>query len=255
MAGFDFSNISGESFGDIEDVFFKKDGKSFNTETQPSDRKVNLQDLSKSIAEKSNQLTREQNNSASTSGTVINISADVIGSEEDVRITLTEQEERRMNTSSVRNKEFIDVNTGEIVIIIEKTEMYNGTNLYTVKQENGKMITYPRSMFLSRTKQFVPKDFYIREAERALEDSIDKFNSLILDLIHENKNLNETDDGKYLELMLDTPLEIIGGMKVPDKVQIPVKRMFDMDYKILMLENVICLDNKIASLLFIDIWF
>ena len=55
--------------------------------------------------------------------------------------------------------------------------------------------------------------------------------------------------------MFDTPLEIIGGMKVPDKVQIPVKRMFDMDYKILMLENVICLDNKIAALLFTDIWF
>ena len=46
-------------------------------------------------------------------------------------------------------------------------------------------------------------------------------------------------------------MDILGCIPVPDKVQIPVKRMFDMNYKLLMLEYVICLDNKIAALLFI----
>jgi hypothetical protein len=77
----------------------------------------------------------------------------------------------------------------------------------------------------------------------------------ILNLVQDPNMLNETSDGKYLEIFLDEPLEIIGGMLVPDRVQIPVKRMFDLEYKLMILENVICLDNKIASLLFIDIWF
>ncbi len=77
----------------------------------------------------------------------------------------------------------------------------------------------------------------------------------IMEMIKNNRSLAETSDGKYIELLLETPIDIIGEMVVPDKIQIPVKRMFDLEYKILMLENVICLDNKIASLLFQDIWF
>jgi len=251
--GFDFSNASGEEFGNIEDVFFKKDGRSIIEQDMSGDGKVDLKKLSASIAEKSEKIAKTQQ--SCSSGTIINISKDIIGGEEDVKIHLTEQEERRMRTSSVRNKEFIDVNTGELITIIEKTEMYNGTNLYTVKHENGKILTYPRGMFIGRTKQFVPKEFYVREAERAIEDSIDKYNLEILNLIKENININETSDGKYLEMILDIPIDIIGGIPVPDRVQIPIKRIFDLEYKILMLENVICLDNKIAALLFIDIWF
>ena len=74
-------------------------------------------------------------------------------------------------------------------------------------------------------------------------------------MVQDPSLLGETSDGKYLEIVLDEPMEIVGGMMVPDRVQIPVKRMFDLEYKLMMLENVICLDNKIAGLLFIDIWF
>ncbi len=252
--GFDFSNASGEQFGDIEGVFFSdKNGKNFVDPESSGDGKVDLQKLNQSIADKTEAIAKTH--STTTHGTVINISKDIIGTDEDMKVILTEQEERRMNTTSVKNKEYINLNDGSVITVIEKTEMYNGTNLYTVKDESGKMITYPRSMFLGRTKQFVPKDYYIREAERALEDSIDKFYMNIMEMIKNNRSLAETSDSKYIELLLETPINIIGDMVVPDKIQIPVKRMFDLEYKILMLENVICLDNKIASLLFQDIWF
>lgn len=252
--GFDFSNASGEAFGNIEDVFFTKNGKSITPESHiKQDSKINLSDLNKSLQDKSAELVHTTNNSSS--GTVITISKEVLDDETDLSIELTEQEERRMNTSSVRNKSYIDINTGEVIVIIEKTELYNGTHLYTVKHENEKMITYPRSKFVGKAKQFIPKDFYIREAERAIEDSIDTVSPIILEALKYNQNLEETSDGKYLELLLDTPIEIIGGMMVPDKIQIPVKRLFDLEYKMMMLESVICMDNKIASLLFTDIWF
>lgn len=254
--GFDL-DASGESFGDINDIFFSKGGKPIVPTQQPqhSGERVNLGDLSKEVAEKAKEISKEVRDSGRTGATVIQISKDVIGTEEDVNIILDEQEEKRMRTSSVKSKTFIDINTGEQVTIIEKTEMYNGTNLYTGKKEDGKMVTYPRSLFVGKTKQFVPKEFYIREAERAIEDTIAKLNSEIYKILENNKTLEETSDGIYLEYMLDEPIEIIGGMAVPDKVQIPVKRLFDLEYKLMMLENVICLDNKIASLLFVDIWF
>jgi len=247
--GFDFNNSSGESFGNIEDVFFKKDGKPIIDSTiGNSSEKVNLNELKQSIHEKSVQSTNN------TSGTTITISKEILDLDEDKIVKLTSLEERRMNISSVRNKSFININDGSEITIVEKTQMYNGVNLYTAKQENGEMITYPRSMFVGSTKQFVPKEFYIREAERVLEDTIIKQYNNIKALIEKQELLEETPDSKYLELMLPEPLSI-GSMVVPDKVQIPVKRIFDMEYKIMFLENVICLDNKIASLLFIDIWF
>jgi len=249
---FDFSNASGEAFGDIENVFFTKDGKNFlETENQTSN-KVDLKKLNESVQEKANQESITKNTS---SGTIIQISKDIIGTDTDLQIQLTELEERRMNMSSVRNKAYINMNTGEDITIIEKTEMYNGTNLYTVKQENGKMITYPRSMFVGSEKCFVPKEFYIREAERALEDSVNNNYEIINEMIKNQHNMIETSDSKYLELLLDKPMDIVGNINVPNKVQIPVKRMFDMNYKILVLEYVICMDNKIAALLFTDIWF
>lgn len=252
--GFDFSNATGEAVGDIKDVFFKKDGKPIVQEqVSPSKDKVNLHDLSEDIKKEAQEIKKSQTNSQGA--TIINISKDIIGTEEDKQVVLTEIEEKRFNTSSVRNKEFIQIDTGENVSIVEKTEMYNGTFLYTVKHENGKMITYPRGMFIGPSKKFVPKDYYIREAERSLEDTIDNSFNKILETIRNQELLVETPDFKYLELLLDEPLPILGGIIVPDKIQIPVKRMFDLDYKLMMLENVICLDNKIASLLFIDIWF
>lgn len=251
--GFDFSNASGESFGNIEDVFFKKDGKPLANDTPHGNSKVDLAELNKTLVEKSDDITKQA--SGTSSGTVINISKEVIDSNEDLHIELSEQEERRMNISSIRNKPYIDVDTGEEVVIVEKTEMYNGANLFTVKQESGKMITYPRSMFVGSKKKFVPKDFYIREAERALEDTIEQHSQEIYEYLKTNNTLNETSDAKYLEVMLDIPLNVVGGIPIPDKVQIPVKRLFDLEYKLLVLENVICLDNKVASLLFLDVWF
>ena len=255
MSQFDFSNISGESFGNINDIFFKKDGKSIIPQTQISpDDKVSAQSIVQHINTTANNYVKD--GQTGNGNTIIQISKDVIGEEEDLQITLTRLEERRRSVSSVRNKELIDLNTGMEVKILDQTEMYNGMNLFSVRHENnGKIITYPRSMFVGRGKRFVPKDFYIREAERSIEDTIDKFGMQILNLVQDPNMLNETSDGKYLEIFLDEPLEIIGGMLVPDKVQIPVKRMFDLEYKLMILENVICLDNKIASLLFIDIWF
>lgn len=252
--GFDFSNASGEAFGDIEDVFFKKDGKDFiNTgENAHNGTKVNLADLNASIAEKASQA--EKDKSPQATGTTIQISKDVLGAEEDFQINLSEQEERRMNTSSVKNKSYIDVNTGESIVIKEKTTLYNGTFLYTVTRENGDTITYPRSMFIGNKKQFVPEEFYIREAERTLEDFIDKYYNNIKGIIENSQSLTETSDGKYLELVLEEPIEV-SGIIIPDNIQIPVKKIFDLNYKILMLEHIICIDNKIAGLLFDDIWF
>lgn len=252
--GFDFSKASGEAFGDINDVFFKKDGKSILPQSLPAQNKVNVADISREVAELAQQATQTKQNQSGQ--TIIQIAKDVIGTEDDVIVTLTELEERRRATSSNRNKSFIDVDTGEEVVILDQTEMYNGTNLFTVQHTStGKSITYPRGMFVGRAKRFVPKDFYIREAERSIEDTIEKFGEAIFNLVQNQDVFGETTDGKFLEVVLDESLPILGGMKVPDKIQIPVKRMFDMEYKILMLENVICLDNKIAALLFIDIWF
>lgn len=255
MSGFDFSNISGESFGNINDIFFKKDGKSIMPQTQISpDDKVTVQGIAQQVSEIADKIVKD--GKTGNGSTIINISKEVLGEEEDLRITLTKLEERRRNTATVRNKQFIDINTGNEATIVDNTEMYNGMNLFSVRHENnGKIITYPRSMFVGREKRFVPKDFYIREAERSIEDTIDKHGMYIMQLAQNQEILNETSDGKFLEIVLDEPLEIIGGMMVPDRVQIPVKRMFDLEYKLMMLENVICLDNKIAALLFLDIWF
>jgi hypothetical protein len=254
MSGFDFSNISGESFGDVNDVFFKKDGKSIVPQNIAPSDKVSTAQIAEDIAKLASQAVKDGQNG--NGQTVINISKDVIGGEEDMEVVLTTLEEQRRNTSSVRNRHFIDLNTGEEVVIVDHTEMYNGTSLYTVQiSDTGRSITYPRSMFVGKTKQFVPKEFYIREAERSIEDTIDKYGETIMNLAQDQNQLSETDDGKYLEIVLDTPIDILGGMTVPDRLQIPVKRMFDLEYKLLMLEHVICLDNKIAALLFIDIWF
>lgn len=252
---FDFSNITGEAFGDINDVFFKKDGKSILPETVTAQEKVSVSDIAKNISELAQKAEIEKNRS-SNGTTLINISKDILGTEDDIQIILSDIEERRRAASSVRNRVFIDLDNGEEIIIQDQTELYNGTNLFSAQHTNtGKIITYPRGMFVGKTKRFVPKDFYIREAERAIEDTIEKFGEYIFELVQDQQNFSETTDGKYLEIVLDTPLNIMGGMQVPDKVQIPVKRMFDMGYKILMLESVICLDNKIAALLFNDIWF
>jgi hypothetical protein len=255
---FDFSKISGESFGDINDVFFKKNGKSILPQPVTSVETVSVDDITKNVASAVNDaLQYNVANNGNTPGvTVIQISKDVLGTTDDVNIALTQMEERRRNTSSVRNKHFIDINSGDEVTVLDHNEMYNGMNLFTVRHEtNAKVITYPRSMFVGNTKRFVPRDFYIREAERSIEDTVDKYRDFILSIVEDPTNLQETSDGKYLEVILDESLEILGNIAVPDKVQIPVKRMFDMNYKILMLEYVICLDSKIAALLFIDIWF
>lgn len=252
--GFNFD--SGEAMGDINDIFFKKDGKSIlpQATTNNDSEKVSPAEIAKQMAETIENARKEGN--VGTGKTIIHISKDVIGGEEDVSYVLTQLEEKRRNTSTIRNKHFIDIDTGEEIRIIDHNEMYNGTNLFTVKHmSNGKVITYPRSMFVGREKKFVPKEYYIREAERAIEDSIDKYGQSILEIIKDPTRLEETSDGKYLELVLDEPIDIIGGIIVPDKIQIPIKRMFDMEYKLLMLECVICLDSKIAALLFIDIWF
>ena len=52
--GFDLE-AAGESFGDINDIFFKKGGKSIvqNQSVQHDGEKVNLKELSKQVAEKS----------------------------------------------------------------------------------------------------------------------------------------------------------------------------------------------------------
>lgn len=253
--GFDFSSISGESFGNINDVFFKKDGKSIipQASSEESYGKVSVDDIVKNVAETA-ALAKKNGNGAG--GTVIRISKEVIDAEEDVEIYLSDLEERRKSYRSVRNKHFIDVNNGEEVQIVEHTEMYNGMNLYTVSSLlTQKMVTYPRSMFVGREKRFLPKEFYIREAERSIEDTIDKYNQYIFELIQDQDNISETSDGTFLEVVLEEPLEILGGLPVPDKVQIPVKRLFDLEYKLMMLNFVICLDNKIAGLLFVDIWF
>ncbi len=253
--GFDFSNASGEAFGDIEEVFFKKDGKDFiNVEGGTSSGKVDLAQLNASIAEKANSAQTKIENTNNPSGTTIQISKEVLGAEEDFKIELTPQEEKRFETFSIKNKPYTDVNTGETIILKEKTTLYNGTFLYTVTKENGDTITYPRSMFIGSKKQFVPEAFYIREAERTLEDFIDKYYNNITHIIRDTRSLNETSDNKYLELILDEPIEVV-GIIIPDNIQIPVKKIFDLDYKILMLEYVICIDNKIAGLLFDDIWF
>lgn len=254
-SGFDFGKISGEAFGDINSVFFTKNGKSIMPQTQVSpDDKVSVVGIAQQVSEAAEKIVQAGKNG--NGNTIIHISKEVIGSEDDLVVTLTGLEERRRNSSSIKNKHFIDLETGEEATILDNTEMYNGMNLFTVRHEqNGKIITYPRSMFVGREKRFVPRDFYIREAERAIEDTIDKFGTNILQLVQDPKLLNETSDGKYLEIVLDDPFDIVGGMRVPDRVQIPVKRMFDLEYKLMMLENVICLDNKIAGLLFIDIWF
>ncbi len=255
MSGFDFGKISGEAFGDINSVFFTKNGKSLMPQTQVSpDDKVSVAGIAQQVSETAEKIVQAGKNG--NGNTIIHISKDVVGGEEDLVVTLTGLEERRRNTSSVKNKHFIDLDTGFEATIIDATEMYNGMNLFTVKHENnGKVITYPRSMFVGREKRFVPRDFYIREAERAIEDTIDKYGTHILHMVQDPRLLNETSDGKFLEIVLDEPIEIVGGMMVPDRVQIPVKRMFDLEYKLMMLENVICLDNKIAGLLFVDIWF
>lgn len=253
--GFDFNSASGEAFGDIEEVFFKKDGKDFMNTTTPSNQgKVDLSELNASIQEKATAIENNLNHTQHSSGTTIQISKDVLGTEEDLNVQLDEQEERRFSISSLKNKSFIDVNNGKTVIIKDKTVLYNGTFLYNVTHENGDTITYPRSMFIGNKKQFVPEEFYIREAERTLEDAIDKAYQAIKENIQENQKLTETSDGKYLELMLEYPISIT-GIIVPDKIQIPVKKLFDLNYKIMMLEQVICIDNKIAALLFDDIWF
>jgi len=252
----DLSSISGESFGDINEIFFKKDGKSLLDVKDAGQQKISGVEIAQQIAEATTKLEAEPTKDNAPPGkTIIQISKDVIDGDVDMQIELTTLEEKRRNTSSVRNKYFIDINTGEEIKVIEHTEMYNGTNLFTVKHSlNGRTITYPRGMFIGRAKRFVPKDYYIREAERAIEDTIDKNTPFLMNLFQDASQLTETPDGKFLELVLETPLNIIGGIAVPDKIQIPIKRMFDMDYKILMLENVICLDNKIAGLLFSDIW-
>lgn len=256
MSGFDFGKISGEAFGDINSVFFSKNGKPIavpQTQISPDD-KVSVAGIAQQVNETAEKIVQAGRNG--NGNTVIHISKDVIGGEDDMVVTLTGLEERRRNTSSVKNKHFIDLDTGEEATIVDNTEMYNGMNLFTVRHEsNGKVITYPRSMFVGREKRFVPRDFYIREAERSIEDTIDKYGTQILQMVQDPSLLGETSDGKYLEIVLDEPMEIVGGMMVPDRVQIPVKRMFDLEYKLMMLENVICLDNKIAGLLFIDIWF
>lgn len=254
---FDFGNGVGESFGDINDVFFKKGGKSIIPQPTTSgiNDKVSLADVSKKVSDIA-QNANITNNKNGMGQTIINISKDVIGMDEDLVITLSILEEKRKNISSVRNKYFIDIDSGDEIMIVEQTELYNGTNLYIAKDlTTNKTITYPRSMFVGKTKKFVPKEFYIREAERAIEDTIDNNFNFIFDMVKNENLIGETPDGRYLELILDESLNIIGGMRVPDKIQIPVKRMFDLDYKILMLEYVICLDNKIAGLIFNDIWF
>lgn len=256
--GFDL-DAAGESFGDINDIFFKKGGKPIVPQSQPQQsggEKVNLSDLSKEVKQQADEMTKTAKAQPNSGATVIQISKDVIDSDEDLNIILDEQEERRMRTTSVKNKNFININTGENVLIVEKTEMYNGMNLYTAKHEDGeRLVTYPRSLFVGKTKEFVPKEFYIREAERAIEDTIDKFHEQIKQILQQNKTLEETSDGLFLEYVLDEPVDIVGGIVVPDRIQIPVKRLFDLEYKLMILENVICLDNKIASLLFVDVWF
>jgi len=253
--GFDFSKASGEAFGDIEDVFFKKDGKDFlnNPEHQSSEGTVNLAELGASIQQKAatfqNKLVEGQ-----LGNTTIQISKDIIGEDEDLVVNLDALEQLRFNNSTVRNKTFIDVNNGESITIKEKTKLYNGTYLYTVTTEDGENITYPRGMFIGPSKKFVPSDFYIREAERTIEDTIDKYTPQIKELSNNPGAMVETSDTKYLEMILPEPIPLV-GIIVPNNIKIPVKRLFDFQYKILMLEYVICVDNKIAGLIFDDIWF
>jgi len=250
---FDFSKIEGESFGDINKVFMEKDGKSILPKAGQTAPKVSVADITQEMSETVQQAAKDSEDGQGH--TVINISKDVIDGEEDMRVVLTTLEERRRNSSTIKNKHYIDINTGNEVKVVEHTEMYNGTTLITVKHPDTKLVTYPRGMFVGKKKHFVPKEYYIREAERAIEDTIDRFSSQILVSMRNHSLIEETSDGKYLELILEEPIDILGGILVPDKIQIPVKRMFDLEYKIMMLENVICVDNKIAGLLIIDIWF
>lgn len=255
---FDFNQVSGESFGNINDVFFKKNGQSIlpQKEDDKSGNLVRVEDIVQDVsdtAEGAKEVTKVSG--AEKGQTIIKIAKDAVGEEEE-SFELTQLEEKRRNTTSVRKKFFIDLNTGDEIQIIEHTEMYDGSNLFTAKHTaSSKVITYPRGMFVGIKKRFVPRDFYIREAERSIEDTIDKYGGIIMDIIQDPAQLTETPDGKYLEMVLDDSFDIIGGMVVPDKIQIPVKRMFDMSYKLLMLEYVICVESKIASLLFSDIWF
>lgn len=243
--------FAGEIFGDLENVFFSKNGKTI-APTKQNTQTSNVPDFSKMVSK----FEQEANSQTTQSGkTVIMIEKELVGLEEDFKVELTDLEEKRFNTFIVRNKEFINLNDGSLITIVEKTKLYNGQNLYTVKDDIGQMITYPRSKFIGRTKQFVPKDFYIREAERLIEDTIDNHYRYIEQLLHDPVYCTETSDGKYLEVLMPTPIEIINNIFVPDKIQIPVKRLFDLEYKLMSLESVICMDNKIAALIFLDLWF
>jgi len=246
------NNIKGDMVGDIESIFFGD----LKQTPQSSPQTTSVDTIKEQVKTISEEVSKTQNKTNSEGRTVIQITNDPVNLDDIEEFVLTELEEKRFNTFNPRDKYFIDIETGEEVKIVEKTTLYNGTFLYTVKHiDEDKLVTYPRKMFVGNFKRFVPKDYYIREAERSIEDTIDKETILIKHLLEKPDNLQETEDGVYLELLLEEPIPILNGIHVPDKIEIPVKRMFDMDYKILMLEKVICLDDKIASLLFVDYWF
>ena len=248
----DLSKIQGESVGDIEQLFFgdlKQQPQNISTENN----KVSMEEISKKAKEI--ETTKSSAKTIEKGKTVIQINNNLQQQETDfVQYELTKDEEERLFVYSPRGKKFIDITNGDEVEIVEKTEMYNGMHLYTVKRE-GKLITYPRNMFIGNNKIFVPKNYYISEAEKALLNTIKKYKHNIESIISEPVNLIETNDKKYLELLLDVPLEIVEDFKIPDKVPIKIYELFDLQYKILMLDSVICLDNKIASLLFVEYWF
>ena len=91
----DFNKISGESFGDINDIFFKKDGKSILPQNLDSGDKISVEEVSKKFNE--TLKNAENHNKAGNSGTIIHISKDVIGDEKDLEIELTQLEEKRKN--------------------------------------------------------------------------------------------------------------------------------------------------------------
>jgi hypothetical protein len=253
--------MNGEVIGDIEQIFYTNKHGERIVQNATIQNQTNKSRNNADIPQNQNKKTindknvNKTTNNLKTNNTIIVISKEVLGTDEDAKFELSENEEQRFSTFSPRNREFVDIETGDFVTIIEKTEMYNGTFLYTIKKEDGKLITYPRSMFIGRTKKFVPKEYYIRESMRTLEDTMDNNYMNLLKELKNDDNFVETEDGDYIELVLDVPLEINGSFKIPDKMPIDILRMYDLEYKILLLKKVICLNNRIASLIFEDLWF
>jgi len=238
----DISTLSGEFCGDLNGVFFE--GLDMNSPQTNNSSTVE------------DELLKIEQNIPIHKNKTIHIPTDNIQCETSpgINIPLTEIELIRRQQFNIRSKKFIDLNTGEEVSIKDKTEMYNGTILYIVEYTNNKTITYPRGMFIGENKQFLLKELYIKQAEHIIINIILDYKEMIYNYIKDDK-LIETEDKKFLELILPEGIDLQNDIYIPDHTQIPIGIDFDIDYKYLNLDFIICVNNKIAGLLFSELWF